>query len=329
MTPKYVMVGGITLDWILTADGEVGLKKCGGNALYSAAAAHLWTDDIAVLGIIGQGYPIKCLDDFQKAGIDLSAVRQLDEPHELVFAAQYDAKGDRRGINPKEVFPPMGYTDPEAMEEHDYAPARKNAEIIIQYDPSLDDVPVEFWDAEGFHIAGMYYRSQTIFAEALKSRAIPFSLDPGTSKASQIAGEVERQHLISLATVFMPSEEQIAWFIDENDPERAINRFAGFGPQIIVIKLGSKGSLVYNAQTNKRLYVPIYKTRAKDPTGAGDAFCGGFLVGLLETGDPFEAALYATVSASFVIEDFDARYTLQFTRNDAIARLNSLRRSLS
>ena len=38
--------------------------------------------------------------------------------------------------------------------------------------------------------------------------------------------------------------------------------------------------------------IPVFPTNVKDPTGAGDAFCGGFQVGLFETGDPVQAALY-------------------------------------
>jgi hypothetical protein len=40
-----------------------------------------------------------------------------------------------------------------------------------------------------------------------------------------------------------------------------------------------------------------------DPITAGNAFLGGYIAGLSHSsGDPYEAALYATVSASFVVE---------------------------
>ena len=94
---------------------------------------------------------------------------------------------------------------------------------------------------------------------------------------------------------------------------------------MVALKLGRLGSLVYDTHTNQRRRVPVYSTHVKDPTGAGDAYCGGFLVGLVETGDVFEAALYATVSSSFVIEEFDARYGLRFDRRAAEVRLDALR----
>lgn len=39
--------------------------------------------------------------------------------------------------------------------------------------------------------------------------------------------------------------------------------------------------------------------RLKDPTGCGNAFCGGFLVGWLENRDLLTGALYGSVAASF------------------------------
>ena len=47
--------------------------------------------------------------------------------------------------------------------------------------------------------------------------------------------------------------------------------------------------------------LPIRRALA-DPTGAGDAFCGGFLAGYRQTYDPVQAVLHGSVSASLVVE---------------------------
>ena len=39
-----------------------------------------------------------------------------------------------------------------------------------------------------------------------------------------------------------------------------------------------------------------------DPVGAGNAFCGGFLTGWVQSGDLLTAGLYGVVSASFLVE---------------------------
>jgi len=61
-----------------------------------------------------------------------------------------------------------------------------------------------------------------------------------------------------------------------------------------------------------------------DVTGAGDAFCGGFAAGLLETGDPVRAGQYGLVSASIVIEGYGATYGLQIPREVVTRRLQYL-----
>ena len=50
--------------------------------------------------------------------------------------------------------------------------------------------------------------------------------------------------------------------------------------------------------------IPAVPTAVVDVTGAGNAYGGGFLVGLASGADPVEAALMAAVSASFALEQF-------------------------
>ena len=71
-------------------------------------------------------------------------------------------------------------------------------------------------------------------------------------------------------------------------------------------------------------HVPAFPASAVDPTGAGDSFCGGFLVGLVETGDLTQAALYGTVAASFVVESRHAIPVLAISRDAAEARLEKM-----
>lgn len=95
---------------------------------------------------------------------------------------------------------------------------------------------------------------------------------------------------------------------------------SGFGnkPCAVIVRLGAEGC--YVAQTFRHISMPAYhgnsnedkvKTRGKivtDPTGAGNAFLGGFCAGLFDESKisgltDFEAAAsYGTVAASFVVE---------------------------
>jgi ribokinase len=61
---------------------------------------------------------------------------------------------------------------------------------------------------------------------------------------------------------------------------------------------------------------------AVEPAGVGDAFCGGFCVGLAGSGDPVRAAAYGAVSASYLIEQADPLDVLDADRGDARGRLS-------
>lgn len=98
---------------------------------------------------------------------------------------------------------------------------------------------------------------------------------------------------------------------------------SGFGnkPCAVIVRLGAEGC--YVAQTFRHISMPAYhgnsrrinedklKTRENnvaDPTGAGNAFLGGFCVGLFDNSKivgltDFEAAAcYGSVAASFIVE---------------------------
>lgn len=82
----------------------------------------------------------------------------------------------------------------------------------------------------------------------------------------------------------------------------------------VVIRAAEHGSLVV-AHTSARTWCPAFYQSTKhdsgailphpkviDPTGAGNAFLGGYATALQETPDFVKAARYGTVAASFALE---------------------------
>jgi sugar/nucleoside kinase (ribokinase family) len=119
------------------------------------------------------------------------------------------------------------------------------------------------------------------------------------------------------ATSFLPQMQDQIWEMAE--------LFNSMGPPIIIIKAGASGQYLFDAQNKRRWHIPAYPSQPRDVTGAGDAFCGSFLVGLIETGDPLEAALRGNISASFVVEGSGALYALEASPSLVAARLESIR----
>jgi ribokinase len=69
--------------------------------------------------------------------------------------------------------------------------------------------------------------------------------------------------------------------------------------------MGSKGCYVTNG-TEKHV-IPAYKVKAVDSTGAGDAFCAGFIYGLLEKRYLKECGMLGNFVASRAITQMGAR----------------------
>jgi ribokinase len=71
--------------------------------------------------------------------------------------------------------------------------------------------------------------------------------------------------------------------------------------------------------------IPALPIRTVDSIGAGDAYCGGFLAGLVETVDPLEAGFRGTVSASLAIEDYGAQAGMNPDPVEVARRLAAVR----
>jgi sugar/nucleoside kinase (ribokinase family) len=91
-------------------------------------------------------------------------------------------------------------------------------------------------------------------------------------------------------------------FLSEKDvpnAEAQVPRFRELVP-IVALTRGWRGATLYSRDGVHD--VPGLPRPEVDPTGAGDVFAAGFLVGYHESHDPLEAAAFATCVASCVVE---------------------------
>jgi hypothetical protein len=79
------------------------------------------------------------------------------------------------------------------------------------------------------------------------------------------------------------------------EESRHVNVEAG----IIAITKGRKGAEII---ADKTYEIPVFPAKVIDPTGAGDVFCGAFLVRYHETKDVYKSGLFASAAASIVCE---------------------------
>lgn len=96
----------------------------------------------------------------------------------------------------------------------------------------------------------------------------------------------------------LPNEEQALRMTGKTEALSAAQGLLDAGATGVVVTLGSEGSLVVTANSTVR--VPPLDVVVLDTTGCGDAYCAGFITGLLDGLDVEASARLGTAAASTV-----------------------------
>jgi len=87
----------------------------------------------------------------------------------------------------------------------------------------------------------------------------------------------------------------------------------GKGVKIVAVKLGGKGCYVTDG--HEQHLIEPFKVKVVDTTGAGDAFCAGFLFGLINERSLYECGRLGNFVASRCVMKLGARTGLPFTQD--------------
>lgn len=104
---------------------------------------------------------------------------------------------------------------------------------------------------------------------------------------------------------FLPNDEEIFLLTGEKDPYKNVQMLVDAGVKTAVVKIGKEGCLVGTKEGIVR--VPAAAgVKCVDTTGAGDAFAGGFISGLIEGRSITDCARLGCAAASCSIEQVGA-----------------------
>ena len=124
------------------------------------------------------------------------------------------------------------------------------------------------------------------------------------------------RELLPLADYFLPNEDEARSLTDAAEPREQAERILQAGARTVVIKRGANGAFVRSGDGELELSAPPIE--AIEPSGAGDAFAAGLVVGLLE-GWPLERCVrYASVLGASACTALGC-YAGAFTRSEADA----------
>lgn len=306
----FFSVGSIILDDIVLPDGETRMAILGGGATHAAMGMRAWTDAVGIVAPIGENFPPDRLEQLGQY-FDLSGLQRRSAQTPRAWQV-YEADGRRR-----EVF-------------------RTSLDEFLAGAPWPQELPLAYQGATGVHLQCVcVWGGETL--EPLQSwitqlrggKEVRFILWEPWDIFCIPENRPALQALLPQVDVFSPNLLEAQRLTGLVEPQAIARALLDDGARCVALRMGGHGSLVveeYGGAGWRIHPVPALAVRQiVDVTGAGNAYCGGFLVGLARTGSLLQAGQYGAVSASLALEQYGALIPLTELRQRAESRLATLR----
>jgi sugar/nucleoside kinase (ribokinase family) len=273
-----LVVGSIALDSVFTPFGETA-DALGGSAIYFSVAGSL-LHPVQVVGVIGKDFPVKELDPLAARGIDWTGVTRADgESFRWKGKYSYDLQSRETLETRLGVFADFDPRLPEAYRDAEYV-------FLGNIDPELQLGVLE------------QVRAPRLVACDTMNYWI-------SSKRAQLL------ELLRRVDILMVNDTEARELSGDWNIHRAGRWILARGPRRVVIKQGEYGAVLM--ERDRTFYVPAFPLEEVfDPTGAGDAFAGGFL-GYLARTDQISpdgmrrAMVYGATMGSYAVAGFGVR----------------------
>lgn len=293
MNADLVCLGNLVVDDVVFADGTTRMGEPGGAMLYAALGAALWELPVAVVAPLGDDYPARALHALEHRGVDLGGLRPLGRPGLRTWLLYEPAA--RRIVH------------------------RLGAANHVEASPAPGDVAARFDAARAFHLSPTPLECQRRLVEELSPRpGAMLSLDPHDTVREESLDAW--REVLAKVDVFFVSEEELRLPGLRHDLAGTLARLGTGRLRHVLLKRGDAGGVLYDTQTRELTGWPARAAAVVDPTGAGDAFAGGFLAARL-AGESVAGALErGVVSASFALEAWGAAGLIAATAAEARRR---------
>ncbi|KAF3917967.1 hypothetical protein ABW21_db0200415 [Orbilia brochopaga] len=266
---KFVTLGMVVLDDILYGDEEESPYESviGGSGTYSTFGARLFCSDPKTIGWViraGLSFPPAMYEELKTWGTTMTRA------HVATFAV----------------------TRARLRYEYSWGHVRRLQSLRRQ--AGITEAPLVIWEPQPSECLPRNLKEHLDIASCLVN-----VFSPNHWELSQLFG-VEWK-------LWEMRDNQIDRKLIEDMAKRFIDK--GIGQDNngwIVVRAGQHGCMFWGRKRARPVWLPPYyrgtRNKLLDSTGAGSAFLGALALGLVQTGDIEEAAMWGTVAASFAME---------------------------
>lgn len=270
---SVLVVGSIALDTIETPFGMAN-DTIGGSGTFFSAAASLF-GEVQLVGVVGDDYPLEQLRFLEKRGVDLTGVEQTPgESFRWSGVYSYD-------LNSRET-------------------RETRLGVFADFQPKL---PERFCDAGWVFLGNIDPKLQLDVLRQVKQP----QLVACDTMNFWISGKRDALlELLGRVNLLMVNDSEARELSGDHNLLRAARWIQQQGPEMVIVKKGEHGAVLFTKDLI--FYAPGFPLEdVYDPTGAGDAFAGGFVgylarCGSLDNEHLRRAMMYGSALGSFSVE---------------------------
>ena len=283
---SVLAVGTVAFDQIETPFGSRD-RALGGSAMYITMAARLLCPVVRLVAVVGNDFPTEFVNVMADRGIDLSGLEVAPDGKTFAWGGKY-----HYDLNKRDTL----FTD---------------LNVLSDFDPVL---PLTHSQSKVLCLGNLHPSIQNSVLDQVDSPAIVMC-DTMNYWIEQTPDALK--HILGKIDCLVVNDSEARELSGEPNLVVAARIIREMGPKILVIKKGEHGALLFVEDTI--FMVPAYPLEdIQDPTGAGDAFMGGF-AGFLSGCDEINldalkhALVYGSAVASFTVEEFGPEGLLDLT----------------
>ncbi len=295
---SILVVGSVAFDSIKTPFGQVE-KILGGSAVHFSMAASIMSK-VNIIGVVGNDFTDTHIEYIKKRGINVDGITRLKEGKTFFWEGYYEYDMNQAHTVKTElnVFQNFNPIIPDELKNTEYV-------FLANIDPDIQLKLIE----------------QVNVPKLIVCDTMNYWIEHKKEQLIQIMKKVD---------VMLLNDGEARQLCNTTNLMKAAKKVMNYGVKIVIIKKGEHGAIMFSQDSV--FTAPAFPLEdIIDPTGAGDSFAGGFL-SFLEQNKKIndenlrKALVYATIIASFNVEDFGTKGTEKINFSDIRQRYLTLQK---